>query len=394
MSSPSTVENLGPPGALPPDNRRVSRKLRDTSRLVGILRLPLVVGVLAAIGLVVFLPVRFPSAVNTFATIIPAQKWVLARASDGKLIECLFNYKSGLNEGYRVSTFNPGSSIYFTLHPKVQSGQPITAGDTVGNVYSSEVQERLIALQGQLAAARSLLVVTSTGQKAAVVNEAAQRLQFAQRRSTEHQRIEQRTQKLFAEHLIAEGESDRVQNEASVLRDEITIAAANLEAARTGAKPEQLGLVNANIAALQSELEAVERRADTHTVTAPISGIVTPNYSSDTLLTIATPECIAILPVNWSDYRRVSASPRPRLSITGLAPTTQYGTIIAMNRQLHVLHGHEVFLVTAVLDSPSPAIMPGMLVRCRIDCAPVTAVQYGRQMYVALTASQPLLGGF
>lgn len=394
MSSSPPQERIDSSGTPAPDRRRVGRKLPGVSGRDIALRVAACVVALGVIGYVVLLPVRFPYVVTTYATITPAQKWVLARASNGQLVENLFNFRSGMNEGFRASTFNPGSSVNFSLHSTLQAGQAIAAGDTVGSVFSSEVQERLVALQGQLSAARSLLLVTSTGQKAAIVNESEQRLQFARRRSAEHQSIEARTQKLFAAQLIAEGEFDRVRSEANALRDEITIAAANLEAARTGAKPEQLNLVHANIAALQSEVESVRRRAASHTVTAPISGTLTATYSSDTLLTISAPEYIALLPVKWSDYRRVAASPRARLRIDGLASAPVYGTLLAMNRELHILNGNEVVIATALLDPTSTTVMAGMLVRCRIECAPVTAVEYGRHLFVALTATQPILGGF
>ena len=361
-------------------------------RLV-LLRVAVVAVVVAAIGLVVFLPVQFPSVVNTYATIAPVNRWVLAKATDGQLIASTFNYRSGLSEGFRVSTFNPGSSTYFSLSTSLVPGQAVTMGDTIGSIYSTEVAERLIALNGQLAAARSLLAVNATGQKSAIVNEAQQRLQFAKRRRDEHLKVEERTQRLFDQHLIPQGEYDRVQSEANALQDEITIAEANLEAARTGAKPEQLNLVNANIAALVSEIEAVKGRAATYTLTAPISGTIFPTFSADTLLTIAASEYVALIPVRWSDYRRVAATPEPLLTLTGLSQRVT-GKVISMNREVQVLHGQEVVIATASLEAPPGDVMPGMLVRCRIHCGSVTAVEYGRQLILSATAVRSLLGGF
>ncbi len=373
-------------------NGTAGRQARRPTRLV-LLRVAVLTVIVAAIGVVVFLPVKFPSVVNSYATIAPVNRWVLAKATDGQLIASTFNYRSGLSEGFRVSTFNPGSSTYFSLSTSLVPGQAITMGDTVGSIYSTEVAERLIALNGQLAAARSLLAVNATGQKSAIVNEAQQRLQFAKRRRDEHLKVEERTQRLFDQHLIPQGEYDRVQSEANALQDEITLTEANLEAARTGAKPEQLNLVSANIAALESEIEAVKGRAATYTLTAPISGTVFPTFSADTLLTIAATDYVALVPVRWSDYRRVAATHHALLTLTGLSQRVA-GKVIAMNREIHVLHGEEVVIATASLEAPPADVMPGMLVRCRIHCASVTAVEYGRQFLLSATGSHSLLGGF
>ena len=394
MSAPSRDVVLGPTGHPGHDPHRPGRRRRGPSTRTLAFRIVLGALVLVVLAFVIFLPVHFPSIVSTHATITPSEKWVLARSPGGQLVGSIFNYRSGMNEGFRVSTFNPGSSINFSLDASLAPGRRVAAGDTVGSIYSSEVQERLIALQGQLAAARSLLAVTASGQKSAVVNEAQQRLDFARRRSTEHQRTEARTQKLFDEHLIAAGEYERVQSEANALRDEINIAAANLEAARTGAKPEQLDLVHSSIAALESEIEAVKRRAATYTVIAPISGTVTPTFSSDTLLTISATDFIALLPIKWTDYRRVATTPRPRVTIFGLSPLPVRATIIALSSELRVLNNHEVVIATAQLEASPIGVMPGKLAQCRIECTPVTVVDYGRQILATVTASRPFFGGF
>jgi hypothetical protein len=65
-----------------------------------------------------------------------------------------------------------------------------------------------------------------------------------------------------------------------------------------------------------------------------------------------------------------------------------------MNRELQVMNGREVLMATARLDSPPADIMPGMLVQCRIRCTPMTAIQYGAQIFHAATASKPSVGTF
>lgn len=347
---------------------------------------------LGLLGLAFVVPVRFPSGVNTYATISPTNRWMLIKSSDGQLVSSTFNYKSGMSDGYRVSTFDQGSSVNFTLDSRLSPGHPVSAGDTIASIYSTDVAERLSILTGQLAAAKSALAVNATGQKSAVVMEAEKRLEFAKRRRQEHRKVERRTVLLFEQNFISQGEYDRVANEANALEDDIALAEAGLEVALSGAKPEQLELSNANIAALQGEIETVKRRASTLVVTAPISGTITPSYSGDTLVVITASDYVALIPVRRADYARVAATPQPRLTVRGLS-TTVPGRLIALGHEFKVLGGREVLIAIGQLDGPNADVMPGMLVPCRIQCTPVSVLDWVKQLRRTAAAAQPFLGG-
>jgi hypothetical protein len=344
--------------------------------------------------LVVLLPVRFPSFVNTTAAVASAQKWILVKGPDGQLIARTFNYRTGMNEGYRVSNFNAGSSIAFSIDPTLAPGAHIDVGDTVGSVSSTEMQERLVVLKGQLAAAQRLLVVDATGQKAAIVNEAQKRLESAKRRRDEYEATVTRTRALLERHLIPERDYERVFSEASTLEDQIAIAEAAFEVARTGAKPEQLALVEANIAALKDEINAIHATAASYTIKAPIAGTIASTFSGDTLLTItATSPFVALIPIRWNDYWRVANLKSPQVTIVGFSRAVR-GRVVALNREVESLYGERVVMATALLDSPPEDLLPGSLVRCRVDCNPLTAVEYAKVVIRSLSASAQALGSY
>lgn len=350
--------------------------------------------VFAVCSLVVLLPVRFPSFVNTTAVVTSAQKWILIKGPDGQLIARTFNYRTGMNDGYRVSNFNAGSSISFSIEPTLAPGAHIDVGDTVGLVSSTEMQERLVVLNGQLAAAQRLLVVDATGQKAAIVDEARKRLESAKRRRDEYQATVTRTKALLERHLIPDRDYEHVFSEANRLEDQIAIAEAAFEVARTGAKPEQLALVEANIATLKDEINAIQATAATYTIKAPIAGTIASTFSGDTLLTIAaTSPYVALIPIRWNDYWRVARMQSPQITIVGLSRTVR-GRIVGMNREVQSLYGEHVVMATALLDAPPEDLLPGSLVRCRVDCNPLTAVEYGKLVIRSLSASAQALGSY
>lgn len=339
--------------------------------------------VLVAAGLAIFSPARYPVPVYTYGTVTPAQKWIIVKGSNGQLVARTFNYQTGMSDGYRVSNFTTGSSITFTVEPSLTLGHHVSVGDTVGWISSSETQERLVVLNGQLAAAERLLAVNASGQKAEIVAEAEQRLQFAKRRRDDYQATVTRTQTLYDRHLIPANDYDNVQSQAHVLEDEVSIATANLVSARTGAKPEQLALAESNITALKNEISAINSRAATYTLRTPIEGVVTPTASGDTLLTIAsTSEYVALVPIGEADYPRVAALHSPGVTLTGCSPPVR-GRIVAINREVQTLYGQKVVMATAVLNSHAGNLLPGSLVRCRVDGAPLTALEYGKLLFAS-----------
>jgi hypothetical protein len=337
----------------------------------------------AALGLLflageAFFWLPLPCVVRSYAKIVPVREWVLSKGQDGQLIASTFDHQSGLSDGYRLSNFDRGSSIAFTLRSSVLPGRTIAKGDTIGSIYSSDMQERLIGLQGQLAAAEGQLAVSSSGEKAAIVNEAEQRLLFAQRRQLEHRKVLERTTRLWKADLISQGEYERVESEANLMNDEIKIAQANLEAARTGAKPEQLGLVHARIAALKNEIATIQRREATYTLTAPISGTIARSFSADTLVTIVdTSNYVALVPIRWSDYGRLRDQPEPTLTAWGLSAAV-HGRITDLNSKMETLHGERVVMASGLLHDASSSLLPGMVARCAIRCPSSTAFQRAR----------------
>ena len=393
MLSPSPAKDIVP---IRPGTHRAPEKRSLPSPVVRNLLLwgGSIAALLALVAAVLFLPIRFPSIVSTFANITAANKWILEQGTAGQLIARSFNYQTGMSDGYRVSNFESGSSIYFSVAPSLKPGKHVAVGDTVGTVYSSEMQERLISLNGQLAAAEGQLAVNSTGAKSAVVEAAQQRLQSAKRRRADYQATVTRTQALFDDHLLPQGEYDRVQSTVHNLDDAILIEQADLDAAQTGAKPEELALARAHIAALKDEINAISSRAATYTLRAPIEGTISSTYSGNILLTIlATSQYVAIMPVRWSDYARVASTPNARVTISGFSRPV-HGHVLALNHEVETHGGQKVVMATALLDSPPYDLLPGSTARCKIECRPLTAAEHGRIFLHTIAASVDMGGSF
>ena len=339
-----------------------------------------IAGLLAFGGLLV-LPVRIPSTVSSYAEIQCAREWSLVRGPDGLLSASVFNHDTGVSSGYQASSFDRSSSVYFTLNPAMIPGRGVTQGDTVGVVSSSETQERLIALNGELASAERLLAVNATGEKAVVVYAAEQRLAIAQRKRKEQERA------FYAKGLLPASAYESAENSLRAAGDEVALAAAALEEARTGAKPEQIQLIHGRVSALKDELAALRRRAATHTLIAPISGRVARSASSDVLLTISdTTRYVATIPVRLSDVAKVLATPAARVTLRGLS-VPLHGTIAAMDREVSTIGTERVVMATAILEHAHHQPVLGLAIRCDIACRPVSLAAILKHFLISLVSA-------
>jgi len=344
------------------------------------------VALLLALAALPFLPIHFPSSIRTYGRIQCAHEWVLMRGIDGQLSANTFNHETGVSEGYHAASFDRSASVYFTLNPGMIPGREITRGDTVGVVSSSEVQERLVALNGELATAEGLLAVNTSGEKAVVVQAAEQRLEIAKRRSMEQERSFERSKTLFAQGLLPQGQYESAENAMHAAEDEVALATSALAEARSGAKPEQVRLVSSNIAALKQEIAALRNRAAAHTIVSPITGLVARSTSAEMLLTIAdTSRYIAMIPVRLADIGRVTAIPQTLVTFRGLSAPLR-GHITSIDHQVTSIGLEKVVIATAVLERTAAPLVVGLPLRCDISCPPVTPMMLVKQFLFSLVS--------
>lgn len=342
--------------------------------------------VLLAAGSLLFLPVQFPSSIRTYGRIQCAHEWVLVHGVNGELSANTFNHETGVSEGYHASSFDRSASVYFTLNPGMIPGRAIARGDTVGIVSSSEVQERLVALNGELAAAERLLAVNTSGEKAIVVQAAEQRLDIAKRRKLEQERSFERSKALYSQGLMPQGQYESAENSMRAAEDEVAMATTALETARTGAKPEQVQLVSSNITALKDEIAALRSRAATHTIVSPLTGLVTRSTTPEVLLTVSdTSRYVAMIPVRLADIARVASIPEAEVTFRGFT-TPLHGRIAAMDHQVTAIGLERVVMATAVLDRSRVPLVVGLPLRCDITCPPMTAMMLVKQFLFSLVS--------
>jgi hypothetical protein len=356
-------------------------KWRNLMGVRGSVKVLALTTIAAVIVVVVFvLPIKVPYTVTTFGRLQPVQKWTLTTGPDGQLLTSLIDYRTGVSSGYRASQFAREGTMTFRFHPRVMDGQSIRAGDTVGTIYSSETEERVADLEGQLAAMRAALTAESTGEKEAVVRQYEVVLAHAEEKATNQRRIVDRLRVLNERKLIMPEEFEIAESEGRLLDLEIDIARAQLESARTGVKAASAALTEANIAALTEDLKTVRRRLESFSLLAPVSGRISRTYSSDTLLVVSdTSAYVALIPITVSDVPYVAPDLPVRITV-GRKDDQVNGRLLLLDTETHQLKGRQIQIGTALVEGAPTALPLGMISPCVVECGSVSLREYVKRV--------------
>jgi multidrug resistance efflux pump len=250
----------------------------------------------------------------------------------------------------------------------------VEAGDTLGWFYSSETERQQAQLQAELASAAAGLELARAGEKEAVVREARQRLALAQAEWAQQRRQLARLQALLNQQMIEAETVERAQHAAAIQALQVEVAQAQLEAVSSGDREAQVALARARLEGARRQAEVLARRQRAGTLLAPLAGKLQGALSTDTLLVVRDLSRFALLvPVKWRD--RGLLSPGQAVEVhtdTGPLP----GVLEALDQALYPLEGEQVFFATVLAEGRSGELAPGLLVRCRIPCAPVGLVGY------------------
>ncbi|NUO82448.1 hypothetical protein HUU05_20425 [candidate division KSB1 bacterium] len=338
--------------------------------------------VLVSLLLLFTLPLRIPYAIKVPGKILPAREWIVAKGTDGRLMTTLVDHALGVTTGYAILQFERGDAVQFSLHTALASGATVAANDTIGLVSSSSMERELLRLRGELSAAQASLELSRSGEKEAIVAEARQQLAHAMTAADEYNKTLQRQKALYEQRLISQEEYDLAQGQSRLYAIAIAIAEAKLQSVQSGAKQEELELVHAQIAALQGEIEVLQRRATTaFTLTAPFAGVTQRAPSGDTLLVLAdNSKYVLLMPVRWSERKYLAHEQAVLLRAREVFNLPQ-AELLKVEQTAYNLHGRPTLLATAILEDETGELAPGLMLQCAIQCQPVSPWEYIRRKF-------------
>ena len=102
--------------------------------------------------------------------------------------------------------------------------------------------------------------------------------------------------------LVSVADFEEAENTLKLRQVNVDIAAANLQAAATGAKEQKLDWRKTRILALQEELHMLGERLDRSAISSPLAGRFSAVSSEDTLAVVCdTTAYIVLIPARWQD---------------------------------------------------------------------------------------------
>jgi hypothetical protein len=330
---------------------------------------------LGVLAVAVSVSVPLPYSVTASGIVFPSARWALTKGTDGQLVGNLFNYATGLSEGFSVTHFARGEAVRIEIHPAVAAFGRVAVGDTVASVYSTEAEERLAELTGELSVAQAALASGSAGEKEPLVEGLEHQLDRATAAATHQHRELDRISRLFEEKLIPQQEYEGAQSAADLADAEVAIARSQLQAAKSGEKPEEIQLHRSNIDALSRQINVLENRLSSFTITSPLEGTVSRGMSPDTLLVVSDARSLVLLiPVSWEEYEYASKARQVTVEFQGSSKGTT-AELESFQPEVHLIGGEPAVAATALVPEAPVGLVPGMVTRCVIHCEPLTILE-------------------
>lgn len=317
---------------------------------------------------ILFFPIKLPYSIHVEGKILPAREWILQRQLDGSILITENDHRNNIINNITAYQIDRGDFVEFNLNPNLYNKSTISKNDTIGIISSNETSRQLAELKGRLSSAQANLNVSLTGEKETVVKIAREQLNQAKERLANQKKILERKNDLYEQKLISEEEFDIVKTSAKILELELVATQANLDNLKSGAKPEQINFLKAEIKSVEEEINMLQDRLKKFTLLSPMDGRLLTVFSSDTLLIVGDTLSAVIMPVSIKYHSSLQNAQSFKVDFS-LRPSINevQGRIIQISNIISYINNNEVLFVTGILDKPLNSLPINMVLPCTIE---------------------------
>lgn len=298
----------------------------------------------------------------------------------GRLSSVVRDHKLGAAQQLDAFQFEQGD--FSGIKIEVPTGAFVAAGDTVVRMYSVRQREEIQQIEAQLSLYSAQLRSDKTGDKPPIVQEAENKLHFAEQDLTLKENFYHLKKKLKDDGLIAATEYQTAENEWNLAKIQVEIARKNLENVGTGLKTESVGITEAQLKGLQNRLQILRQKGLSFVIRAPFSGWVVASVLPEELLTVQrADEYVVQIPVRVEQLSYL----HPDVGISVLDVQTKHvfkGRFGALGSKVEVLDNRQVSTLIAYVqpDSSGTRLSTGISTRCQIDFGAVDQREYMRRI--------------
>jgi hypothetical protein len=331
---------------------------------------------LAVLMAALYVPIKLPYASESIGRVLPAQEWRLVQDQTGRLTSVIRDHKTGTAQQIDAFQFEQGD--FSGIKIDIPEGSFVRAGDTVVRMYSIRQREEIQEIEAQLTLYGAQLQSDVTGDKPPIVEEAENRLHFAEQDLKLKEDFYHLKKKLKEEGLIAATEFQIAENEWNLAKIQVQIARKHLENVNTGLKLETVGVTQAQLKGLQNRLQILRQKGLSFVIRAPFSGWVTSSPLPEELLTLQrSDEYVVQIPVRVDQLRYL----HPGIGISIRDVQTGHifpGTYGSLGTKVEVLDNRQVSLLKAYVrpDSSGARLSTGVSTLCRLDFGQINQREY------------------
>lgn len=316
------------------------------------------------------------NSMNAFAQVQPTHNWIICRGTSGQISSIVVDYISGTSSGNETIQFDRGEDVTFTFTDVLSKKSKIDKGDTIAVIQSSQLNEKIISLEGELAIAKANLKSQTAGEKEELINEAEANLELAKSRVAQKKIIYDRYQQLFNKNLVSQEEFETHKWEYRLLEIDVQIYKSKLEVLKTGVKPQEAAIISLQMETIARQLKFIKERTSKLYITSPIDGVADQKFSSDTLLTVfKTNQVILDTPIRISEIENVEVGSSLKIEIQKKEFTVP-GKIISLSKEVKILDGNQVVFARILIDNSAGKLLPGMVVGCTLRLGKISLNNY------------------
>lgn len=323
-----------------------------------------------------YVPIQIPYSAESIGRVLPAQEWRLVQDQTGRLTSVVRDHKLGAAQQIDAFQFEQGD--FSGIKIDIPAGSFVAAGDTVVRMYSIRQREEIQAIEAQLALYSAQLQSDKTGDKPPIVQEAENKLHFAEQDQKLKEDFYHLKKKLKDDGLIAATEFQTAENDWRLAKIQVEIARKTLESVDTGLKPESVGITEAQLRGLKNRLNILKQKGLAFVIRAPFSGWVVGSVLPEELLTLQSAnEYVVQIPVRVEQLKYLNSG--AAIHVTDVQ--TQHifpARYASIGSRVDVLDNRQISMLTAMVlpDSTGSRLSTGVSAICRIDFGKVNQREY------------------
>ncbi|MBL7828180.1 MAG: hypothetical protein JNJ57_16230 [Saprospiraceae bacterium] len=339
---------------------------------------PLISGAILILILVaaLYVPVQLPYKAESIGRVMPAEEWQLLQDQTGRLSSVVRNHIKGAVTQIDAFQFDQGD--FSGLDIDIPEGAFVHAGDTVVRMYSIQQSQEIQELEAQLSLYQAQLKAETTGDKPPIVQEAENKLHFAEQDLKLKESLYLTNKKLKDEGLLAVMEFQTSENEYNLAKIQVEISRKYLENVNTGLKVESVGITEAQLQGLRNRLAILRKKGLSFVLRAPFRGYATPTMLPEELFTMQTSdEYVVQIPVKVEQLPHLTAD--AKISVIDVATGKVFNaSFLNVLPKVEVLDNRQVAMIAASVkpDSAGLRLSTGVSVRCAIDFGKVNQREY------------------